>query len=202
MQATADAEEEFGRSWARSAAGENQILARMRRNNPSLFNDGVFAKDSQFRSPAWGKAKESTRRRREKIRLVTGTSGGGKPPKLPGRSDEPSDGYRHLAETLARVPQTKRIHEPMRKEANSFRAPAAVSIPAERIAPETDPWRYFDKESTAVAEALTRQVKLDVRSVAEAKGPGTDGIKNPDGVLVGFVETIEFKLQTTAVVSG
>lgn len=84
LQAALDAEEEFGRSWARTAAGENQILARMRRNNPGLFNDGVFAKDSQFRSPAWVKAKESTRRRREKIKLATGRGGGGaKPPRMP-----------------------------------------------------------------------------------------------------------------------
>ena len=201
MQAALDAEEQYGSKWARSAAGEGQILARMRRNNPGLFNDGVFAKDSQFRSPAWVKAREANQRKREAIRLarVTGRGGGGgKPPKLPGRSDEPSDGYRHLAETLARAPQAKRIHEPMRKEANSFRAPAAASIPAERIAPAADPWRYFDQESTAVAEALTRQVKADVRSVAEAKGPGTDGIKNPDGYLVSFVETIEFKRQKSA----
>ncbi|MDK8601797.1 hypothetical protein QP858_04880 [Trueperella bernardiae] len=109
MQAALDAEEEFGRSWARSAAGEGQILARMRRNNPGLFNDGVFAKDSQFRSPAWVKAKESTRRRREKIKLATGRGGGGAKPPRPVRSDSTDGEWEPRRRALGTDLQGERI---------------------------------------------------------------------------------------------
>ncbi|MDP9833005.1 VG15 protein [Trueperella abortisuis] len=199
MQAALDAEEEFGRSWARTAAGENQILARMRRNNPGLFNDGVFAKDSQFRSPAWVKAKESTRCRREKIKLATGLGGGGaKPPKLPNGNSESSDGYSNLARALDLAPDAKLIHEPMREGTNSFRAPTAASIPAKRIAPATDPWRYFEKDTRTVAEHFARHVDIGLYSIQEASGPGADKIKSPDAIFETFAETIEFKLQKSA----
>ncbi|MDP9832079.1 hypothetical protein [Trueperella abortisuis] len=105
----------------------------MRRNNPGLFNDGVFAKDSQFRSPAWVKAKESTRRRRENIKLATGTSGGGgaKPPKLPtsGRpfwEADPDDGSlpdAHIAPPGFRMPFTRKT----RPRATYERAEHALS---------------------------------------------------------------------------
>lgn len=44
LQAAMDASDEYGPKWARKADGESQILYRMRRNSPTLFNDGVLPK--------------------------------------------------------------------------------------------------------------------------------------------------------------
>ncbi|MEW6894469.1 hypothetical protein V3M68_02890 [Trueperella pyogenes] len=71
LQAALDAEEEFGSSWARTAAGEDNILARMRRNSPTLFHDGVFDKKTPARSQAWAKATSGVR---SKVSIVGAAS--------------------------------------------------------------------------------------------------------------------------------
>ncbi|WP_311777799.1 hypothetical protein [Trueperella abortisuis] len=83
----------------------------MRRNNPGLFNDGVFAKDSQFRSPAWVKAREANQRKRQTIRLAraTGRGGGGAKPPRRVRSDSTDGEWERRRRALGTDLQGERI---------------------------------------------------------------------------------------------
>ncbi len=198
MQAALDAEEEFGRSWARTAAGENNILYRMRRNNPGLFNDGVFAKDSQFRSPAWVKAREANQRKREAIRLarVTGRDGGGgKPPKIAHAGPSGASDDAILVQALQTSKSAQRVRAVPTKPRRNFDPPSLSSIESARIAPEEDPWKFFDKDSAAVAAELEKRLGIRLRSIATAdKVRGRDR-KSPDAFVAGSELTLELKRQ-------
>lgn len=66
VDAALDAESEFGKKWVRTAAGEGNILHRMRRRNPHLFHDGVFPEESPVRSQAYHSTVNARRERRRR----------------------------------------------------------------------------------------------------------------------------------------
>lgn len=171
----------------------------MRRNNPGLFNDGVFAKDSQFRSPAWVKAREANQRKRQTIRLAraTGSGGGGaKPPKITHAGPSGASDDAILVQALQTSKRAQRVRAVPTKPRRNFDPPSLSSIESARIAPEEDPWKFFDKDSAAVAAELEKRLGIRLRSIATADKVRGHDRKSPDAFVAGSELTIELKRQS------